>query len=52
MAPTQQSRVLRCCSCLLFQAHQVWLAAGAVSRGCEMSLGPEEVTVLEDCPSP
>nr|XP_020019796.1 MRN complex-interacting protein isoform X1 [Castor canadensis] len=34
MAPTQQSRVLRCCSCLLFQAHQVKKSLKWTCKAC------------------
>uniref|UniRef100_A0A8C9QB99 MRN complex-interacting protein N-terminal domain-containing protein n=2 Tax=Marmotini TaxID=337730 RepID=A0A8C9QB99_SPEDA len=34
MAPSQQSRVLRCCSCRLFQAHQVKKSLKWTCKAC------------------
>ncbi|KAK7801604.1 hypothetical protein U0070_013140 [Myodes glareolus] len=34
MAPAQQSRVLRCCSCHLFQAHQVKKSLKWTCKAC------------------
>ncbi|XP_030680300.1 MRN complex-interacting protein isoform X2 [Nomascus leucogenys] len=35
MAPPQRSRVLRCCSCRVFQAHQVWQVKKSVKWTCK-----------------
>ncbi|PNJ18569.1 MRNIP isoform 5 [Pongo abelii] len=34
MAPPQRSRVLRCCSCRLFQAHQVKKSVKWTCKAC------------------